>query len=111
MLIMAFIAVEYLLALKDGSSVVSYVGVMIVGYGGIGKSSLLLGLKRKPLPSIPCSTLMADCETVKFSSRDAQASWASSSSHYWRDVSEEDEYMEMAQLILDISYSNKLDFI
>ena len=79
----------------------SYIGVMIVGYGGVGKSSLLRGLKKMPLLQFPCSTILAECESLK-SSRDARASWASGSNTQWRNISEEDEYKEMAQLVQDI---------
>ena len=89
-----------------------YIGVMIVGYGGVGKSSLLRGLKKMPLLQYPCSTQMAECKSLKSSksskrdakasSRDAKASWASGSNTQWRDISEEDEYIEMAQLVQDI---------
>ena len=75
---------------------------MIVGYGGVGKSSLLRGLKNMPLLQFPCSTLMAECESLKSSRRDAGASWASGSDTKWRDISEEDEYKEMAQLVQEI---------
>ena len=74
---------------------------MIVGYGGVGKSSLLRGLKKMPLLQFPCSTILAECESLK-SSRDARASWASGSDTQWRNISEEDEYKEMAQLVQHI---------
>ena len=136
-----------------------YIGVMIVGYGGVGKSSLLRGLKKMPILRFPCSTQMAECKSLKSSidakgrllhglkkmfllpfprstqmaedkslkssrdakaairdakassrdakasSRDATASWASGSDAQWRDISEEDEYIEMAQLVQDIGMS------
>ena len=83
-----------------------------MGYGGVGKSSLLRGLKKMPLLQFPCSTQMAECESLKSrkasirdakaSSRNAKASWASGSDAKWRDISEKDEYIEMAQLVQDI---------
>ena len=96
-----------------------YIGVMIVGYGGVGKSSLLRGLKKMLLLQYPCSTQMAECKSIKSkkassrdakassrdakaSSRNAKASWASGSDAQWRDISEKDEYIEMAQLVQDI---------
>ena len=124
-----------------------YIGVMIVGYGGVGKSSLLRGLKKMLLLKCPCSTQMAECKSLKSSkassrnakassrdakassrdakassrdakassrdaqassrdakasSRNAKASWASGSNAQLRDISEEDEYIEMAQLVQDI---------
>ena len=70
----------------------------MVGYGGIGKSSLLRGLKNWPLLVVPSSTHMADCHTI---SRPSQSSWSSSKGQtFWKDVTEEEEYIEMARLIL-----------
>ena len=104
-----------------------YIGVMIVGYGGVGKSSLLRGLKKMPLLQYPCSTQMAECKSLKSSkassrdanassrdanassrsaeasSRSAKASWASCSDAQWSDISEEDEYIEIAQLVQHIN--------
>ena len=101
-------ALAYLKALQQGSLPVSYAGFMMVGYGGIGKSSLLCGLKNQPLPDVPSSTLMADCHTV---SRHSQSSWSSSKGQmFWKDITEEEEYIEMARLILQarkISRANK----
>ena len=91
------LALAYLKALQKGSVPVSYAGFMMVGYGGIGKSSLLYGLKNQPLPDVPISTLMAACHTI---SRPSQSSWSSSKVQtFWKDVTEEEEYIEMARLI------------
>ena len=117
-IIIIVILLDYKRALEDGSSIVPYIGVMIMGYGGVGKSSLLRGLKNMPLLQFPHSTQMAECNSLKSSrdakassrdakasSRDAKASWASGSDAQWRDISEEDEYIEMAQLVQDIGKS------
>ena len=72
----------------------------MVGYGGIGKSSLLCGLKNQPLPDVPSSTLMADCHTISGHLRPSQSSWTSSKGQmFWKDVTEEEEYIEMARLM------------
>ena len=72
----------------------------MVGYGGIGKSSLLCGLKNQPLPDVPSSTLMADCHTISGHLRPSQSSWTSSKGQtFWKDVTEREEYIEMARLI------------
>ena len=106
---MAF-ALVYLKTLQQGSLPVSYAGFMMVGYGGIGKSSLLCGLKNQPLPDVPSSTLMADCHTI----RPSQSSWTSSKGQtFWKDVTEREEYIEMARLILQarkISRASKSSF-
>ena len=93
---MAF-ALAYLKTLQQESLPVSYSGFMMVGYGGIGKSSLLRGLKNQPLPYVPSSTLMADGHTI----RPSQSAWTSSKGQtFWKDVTEREEYIEMARLIL-----------
>ena len=104
---MAF-ALAYLKALQQGSLPVSYAGFMMVGYGGTGKSSLLCGLKNQPLPDVPSSTLMADCHTISGQSRSSQSSWTSSKGQtFWKDVTEEEEYIEMARLIAQVCKISK----
>ena len=104
---MAF-ALVYLKALQQGSLPVSYAGFMMVGCGGIGKSSLLCGMKNQPLPDVPSSTLMADCHTISGQLRPSQSSWTSSKGQtFWKDVTEEEEYIEIARLILQARKSSK----
>ena len=104
---MAF-PLAYLKALQQGSLPVSYAGFMMVGYSGIGKSSLLCGLKNQPLPDVPSSTLMADCHTISGHLRPSQSSWTSSKGQtFWKDVTEEEEYIEMARLITQECKSSK----
>ena len=104
---MAF-ALAYLKALQQGSLPVAYAGFMMVGYGGIGKSSLLCGLKNQPLPDVLSSTLMADSQTISGHLRPSQSSWTSSKGQtFWKDVTEEEEYIEMARLILQVRKSSK----
>ena len=104
---MAF-ASAYLKALQQGSLPVSYAGFMMVGYGGIGKSSLLCGLKNQPLPYVPSSTLMADCHTISGHLRLSQSSWTSSKGQtFWKDVTEKEEYIEMARLITQVCKFSK----
>ena len=104
---MAF-ALAYLKALQQGSLPVSYAGFMMVGYGGIGKSSLLCGLKNQPLPDVLSSTLMADSHMISGHLRPSQSSWTSSKGQtFWKDVTEEEEYIEMARLILQARKSSK----
>ena len=104
---MAF-ALAYLKALQQGSLPVSYAGLMMVGYGGIGKSSLLCGLKNQPLRDVPSSTLMADSHMISGHLRPSQSSWTSSKGQtFWKDVTEEEEYIEMARLILQARKSSK----
>ena len=100
----------YLRALKTGSCDVSYMGVMLIGYGGVGKSSLLCGLKNKPPPKLADSTPFAHLSSVKdveaksesTAARKATAEWTTAGETYWKDTTEEEELDEMANLILDI---------
>ena len=75
----------------------AYARVMFVGPGGIGKSSLLHGLMNKPLPEAN-STQLADTVTVK----PATKKWASAgvdSKSFWREVTDNDEIMELVGLV------------
>ena len=104
---MAF-TLAYLKALQQGSLPVAYAGFMMVGYGGIGKTSLLCGLKNQPLPDVLSSTLMADSHMISGHLRPSQSSWTSSKrKKFWKDVTEEEEYIEMARLILQARKSSK----
>ena len=94
----AFNPEEYQKALEQGIVLSSYARVMFVGPGGIGKSSLLHGLMNKPLPEAN-STQLADTMTVK----PATKKWASAgedSTSFWREVTDNDEAMELVGLIL-----------
>ena len=66
---MQFDPKEYQRALELGVVLSSYVRVMFVGPGGVGKSSLLLGLMNKTL-SLASSTQLAETLTVKADSRE-----------------------------------------
>ena len=84
----------YFEALQIGSRKVSYIGVMFMGCGGVGKSSLLLGLKNKPLLKEANSTLLANVSTL--------IEWAVAGETRWEDVTEEEELDEMAHILLEI---------
>ena len=89
-------------ALSEGDELVAYVRVMLVGPGGVGKSSFLRGLKNESLPSTPSSTQIADTQSLRAAARAARPtsrSWASYKDEYWREVTDDDEYDEMAQLL------------
>ena len=82
----------------------AYVRVMLVGPGGVGKSSFLCGLKNKSLPNIPSSTQIADTQSLRVA-RPTHRSWASYKDKYWREITDDDEYDEMAQLLFLASKS------
>ena len=93
----AFDPKEYQRALKLGVVLSAYARVMFVGPGGVGKSSLLHGLMNQPLP-LADSTQLADTMTVK----PATKKWANAgedSSFRWREVTDNDEIMEIVGLV------------
>ena len=57
---------EYSEALKLGEVPVTYDRVMMIGPGGAGKSSLLLGLKNERLPETAENTLLVNTSSVKY---------------------------------------------
>ena len=75
---------------------VAYARVMLVGPGGVGKSSLLHGLMNLPLPTEACSTQLADTFTL----RPTDTYWARSKcGGHWIKVTDKDEIDELVQLV------------
>ena len=75
---------------------VAYARVMLVGPGGVGKSSLLNGLMNLPLPTEACSTQLADTFTL----RPTDTYWAKSKCDgHWIKVTDKDEINELVQLV------------
>ena len=75
---------------------VAYARVMLVGPGGVGKSSLLHGLMNLPLPTEACSTQLADTFTL----RPTDTYWARSKcGGHWIKVTDKDEIAELVQLV------------
>ena len=88
--------VDYLEALQHGQVVVAYARVMLIGPGGVGKSSLLHGLRNKKLPQAANSTQLADTYNL----RPTDSFWAKSiGGGHWSAITDEDEIRELAQLI------------
>ena len=68
---------------------------MMIGAGGVGKSSFLRGLMNQRLPQAAESTILADTKTVK-------PFWAKageSADSYWVEVTDQDEIQELAGLV------------
>ena len=69
---------------------------MMIGPGGVGKSSLLRGLMNQKLPPDAESTILADTKTLKphFWAKSGQAEGS-----YWEEVTDEDDIQELAGLV------------
>ena len=87
---------DYREALRLGEVLVAYARVMMIGPGGVGKSSLLRGLMNKKLPRNAESTVLADTKMLK------PHFWAKSgqtADSYWEEVTDQDEIQELAGLV------------
>ena len=87
---------DYREALNLGEVLVAYARVMMIGPGGVGKSSLLRGLMNKKLPRNAKSTVLADTKMLK------PHFWAKSgqtADSYWEEVTDQDEIQELAGLV------------
>ena len=89
--------VAYQIALSYGELDVAYARIMILGPGGVGKSSLKHGLMGLPFDAKANSTIVADVQSVRHE-------WAQAGDQ-WREMTPEDELEELAQL-LAIVYHN-----
>ena len=94
---------NYEKALKLGQVLVAYARIMMVGPGGVGKSSLLHALMNKLLP-LANSTQLADLLTVK-PQREQQSTTeqllvsATDDEKPWVKVTEDDEINELVGLV------------
>jgi GTPase SAR1 family protein len=81
--------------MRFGRVKVAYARVMLIGPGGVGKSSLLKGLMNQKFLWKTCSTQVADT----YSLRSTECYWArSTGGGPWVIISDEDEIKELAQL-------------
>ena len=99
-----FLSVDYFQALQHGVVKVAYARVMLIGPGGVGKSSLLNGLMKKKFSKSTNSTQGADV----FNLRPTESYWAKSTGGHWEIISEEDEIKELAQLVYRVQQNEQL---
>ena len=88
----------YQRALAQGQADVAYGRVMLLGPGGVGKTSLKRGLMGQPFDQTTNSTIVADVQSVRPVSRRWMKA-ESADQDRWCEVSEEDEIEELAQLM------------
>ena len=80
---------------------------MLIGPGGVGKSSLLHGLMNLPLPHEAYSTQLADTYNLKHTGREAETFWAKQVGGYWVKVTDQDEIDELVHMVKTVSKKNK----
>ena len=80
---------------------------MLIGPGGVGKSSLLHGLMNLPLPHEAYSTQLADTYTLKCTSRPTETFWAKQVGGYWVKVTDQDEIDELVHLVETVNKKNQ----
>ena len=95
---------DYFQALQHGVVKVAYARVMLIGPGGVGKSSLLNGLMKKKFSKSSESTQGADL----FNLRPTESYWARSTGGHWEIISDEDEIKELAQLVQRVQQNEQL---
>ena len=94
-------------ALKEGEVKIAYARIMLIGPGGVGKSSLLHGLMNLPLPHEAYSTQLADTYTLKRTGRPTETFWAKQVGGYWVKVTDKDEIDELVHLVETVNEKNK----
>ena len=99
-----FPSVDYFHALQHGVVKVAYARVMLIGPGGVGKSSLLNGLMKKKFSKSSESTQGADL----FNLRPTESYWARSTGGHWEIISDEDEIKDLAQLVQRVQQNEQL---
>ena len=95
---------DYFQALQHGVVKVAYARVMLIGPGGVGKSSLLKGLRKKKFSKSTESTQGADILNL----RPTESYWARSTGGHWEIITDEDEIKELAQLVQRVQQNEQL---
>jgi GTPase SAR1 family protein len=92
--------------MKFGTVKVAYARVMLIGAGGVGKSSLLKGLRNEKFCEKTESTQGADTNTFRLT----ESYWArSTGGGHWVMVTDEDEIKELAQLLRRVRQDKQYD--
>ena len=73
---------------------IAYARIMLLGPAGVGKTSLVRGLKKLPFIRKSTSTQVADVRPISYS-------WATGD---WKDVNEQDELDEVANLLATVHH-------
>jgi len=98
---------DYQEALKIGEVLVAYARVMMIGPGGVGKSSFLRGLMNLKEPRKPESTMLVDTKTVK---RQFWAKAGKSTDSFWAEITKQDEIQELSGLLQLVAHAKSAMF-
>ena len=93
-----FIDVAYRKALAEGEMDVAYSRLVFLGAAGVGKTSFKRSLMKKPWNPNINSTIVSDVHSLQPIGREWQ-SLGREDEEKWREVTEEDELNEMAELL------------
>ena len=93
-----FIDVAYRKALAEGEMDVAYARLMFLGAAGVGKTSFKRSLMKEPWDPHINSTIVSDVHSLRPIGREWQ-SLGREDEEKWREVTEEDELNEMAELL------------
>ena len=85
-------------ALSEGEVDVAYARIMLLGTGGVGKTSFKRSLMKLPWQPHTTSTIISDVEAIRPFGYEWQTS-APDENEKWRKVTREDEMNELAQLL------------
>ena len=93
-----FIDIAYRKALAEGEMDVAYARLMFLGAAGVGKTSFKRSLMNEPWNPHINSTIISDVHSLRPIGREWQ-SLGREDEEKWREVTEEDELNEMAELL------------
>ena len=97
-IIYPYVDFAYRKALAEGEMDVAYARIMFLGAAGVGKTSFKRSLMREPWNPQISSTIVSDVQALRPIGREWQA-LGHEEDEKWREVTEEDELNEMAELL------------